>query len=70
MCFGKETVNRGKCLALLGANASRSETTRSVTKTSQIRAELVNVGPGNDGQNQPSFFIAVSFLRNRRLVSR
>ena len=40
-----------------------------VTKTSQIRAELVNVGPGNDEQNQPSFSIAVAF-RNRRLVSR
>ena len=58
----------GKCLALLGANASRSETTRSVIKTSQIRAELFNVGPGNDGQNQPSFSIAVAFLGNQSLT--
>ena len=53
----------------MGANASRSETTRSAIKTSQIRAELFNVGPGNDGQNQPSYCRCFSWEPKLNLFS-
>ena len=63
-----------KCLALLGANASRRETTHSVTRTSQIRgAKLFDVGPGNDEQNQPLLFpllfLEITDLQGNLLIS-